>query len=313
MKTLVTGGAGFIGSHLVEALLAAGHKVAVVDDLSTGRREFVSPAATFCRLDIRDRSFVEVVAQHKPEVVYHLAARISVAESTRDPRGDAAANIGGTLAVLAAAEKAGTEKLVNISTATVYAHGAELPWREDAPKGPLAAYAVAKLACEHYAHHYALFHRLATLTFRLSNVYGPRQNPLGEAGVIAIFLRQMLARERVEIHGDGQQVKDFVFVSDVVRGLIAAADREFPPASDCDGRAVNLGSGEAHTIVEVFQRLKELTGYAEEPVHTAPRPADQPRMALDSARAREWLGWSPQVRWEDGLAQTHEWFRRHEK
>lgn len=309
MKTLITGGAGFIGSHLTEALLTSGHQLVVVDNLSTGQREFVPPAATFYQLDIRQPSFLDIVSHEKPEIIYHLAAQISVAESTRDPRSDAAANIDGTLAALAAAEETGVRKLVNISTATVYAHDAELPWNELTRKGPLAAYAVAKLTCEHYAHHFALYHGLPTVTFRLSNVYGPRQNPLGEAGVIAIFLRRMLSGERVQIHGDGEQAKDFIYVDDVVRALVSAAGREFPEAVSYEDRAFNLSSGEAHSVNEVFSRLRELSGYGDEAEHVEPRLADQSRMILDSTRARQFLDWWPEVTWQEGLSRTYMWFR----
>ncbi|OPX22963.1 MAG: hypothetical protein B1H03_02980 [Planctomycetales bacterium 4484_113] len=310
MKILITGGAGFIGSHLAEAVLADGNEVLVIDNLSTGKREFVPAGAILLQMDVRDAAFVDAVIGQKPDLVYHLAAQISVAESTRDPRSDAAANIDGTLAVLAATERAGARGLVNISTATVYAHDSKLPWHEESRKGPLAPYAIAKLACEHYAHHYAVFHRLPTLTFRLSNVYGPRQNPLGEAGVIAIFLRQMLLGEEVQIHGDGEQAKDFIFVADVVRALASVAKEDFPQAASYEERAVNLGSGEAHSVNEIFSQLRGLTGYRREAEHVAPRPADQPRMVLDAERARRWLGWKPEVKWEEGLSRTCEWFRK---
>ena len=308
MKILVTGGAGFIGSHLTDRLVADGHEVLVVDNLSTGRREFVPAAAELVVCDICSTEFGAVLQGFRPEVVYHLAAQISVSESTKDPRRDAEINIGGGLNVLQAAADSGVRRLVFASTGAVYSVRDALPFTETSRKEPLAPYGIAKLALELYCHHFACFRGLETVSLRLGNVFGPRQNPLGEAGVIAIFLNRMLAGEPVEIHGDGEQAKDYVFVSDVVEAFVRAADCPLNSEGEADDRAFNIATNLPHSVNEIFTILASLTGYTAAPVHTGPRPADQRLVHLDWSKAHEVLGWSPRMFWEDGLARTKEWF-----
>jgi len=308
VKALVTGGAGFIGSHLVDRLLAEGGEVLVVDDLSTGRREFVAAAAEFVEGDVCSAEFTAVLQNFRPELVYHLAAQISVSESTRDPRRDAEINIAGGLNVLQAAAASGVRRLVFASTGAVYSVHDALPYTETSRKEPLAPYGIAKLALEYYCYHFACFRGLETVSLRLGNVYGPRQNPLGEAGVIAIFLNRMLAGEPVEIHGDGEQAKDYIFVSDVVEALARAADCPQVLEGGADGRAFNIATNHPRRVNEIFARLASLTGYTLAPQHAAPRPADQRLVHLDWSKAHAAMGWSPSVSWEHGLAVTAEWF-----
>jgi len=308
VRVLVTGGAGFIGSHLADRLVADGGEVLVVDNLSTGRREFVPAAAELAVCDICSGELPAVMRGFRPELVYHLAAQISVAESARDPRHDAEVNIAGGLNVLQAAADCGVRRLVFASTGAVYSIHTALPFTEASRKEPLAPYGIAKLALEYYCHHFACFKELDTVMLRLGNVFGPRQNPLGEAGVIAIFLNRMLAGGPVEIHGDGEQAKDYIYVSDVVDAFVRAAACPLEPDGGADSRAFNIATNQPRSVNEVFTLLASLTGYAAEPVHTEPRPADQKLVHLDWTRARQVLGWSPQVVWEEGLARTRDWF-----
>jgi UDP-glucose 4-epimerase len=305
---LVTGGAGFIGSHLADALVADRHAVTVVDDLSTGRREFVPGGAEFIEADIGTLKFVDIVQRVAPEVLYHLAAQISVSESARNPRGDAEMNICGSLNVLAAAQRAGVKRFVNVSSGAVYSPDAPLPYREPAALAPLSPYGVAKLAVEHYCQYFARFRGLPTVSLRLGNVFGPRQNPLGEAGVIAIFLQRMLSGEPVEVHGSGAQAKDYIHISDVVDAFLRLLEVELPAAENLTDRCFNIGTGKPRSVNEIFAVLADITNYRLAPVAGPARPADQKLVTLDCTRAQRKLNWKPEVGWEDGLRQTYEWF-----
>lgn len=308
MKVLVTGGAGFIGSHLTDALLANKHAVTVVDDLSTGRREFVPGGAEFIEADITTLKFVDITQRIAPDVLCHLAAQISVSESARDPRSDAEMNICGSLNVLTAAQRAGVKRFINVSSGAVYSPHATLPYREAAVAAPLSPYGVAKLAVEHYCQYFAEYRGLPTVTVRLGNVFGPRQNPMGEAGVIAIFLQRMLGGEPVEVHGSGAQAKDYIYVSDVVDALVRLLDAKLPAAKDLTGRCYNVGTGEPRSVNEIFTLLAGMASYRLAPAAGPARPADQKLVTLDCGRAHKVLGWKPQIKWEEGLRWTHEWF-----
>jgi UDP-glucose 4-epimerase len=308
VKVLVTGGAGFIGSHLADRLVADGHEVLVVDNLSTGHREFVPSAAELVECDICSDELPAITHGFGPELVYHLAAQISVSESTKDPRRDAEINITGGLNVLQAAADSVVRRLVFASTGAIYSVHDALPFTETSRKDPLAPYGIAKLALELYCHHFACFKGLETVSLRLGNVYGPRQNPLGEAGVIAIFLNRMLSGEPVQIHGTGAQAKDYVYVGDVVDAFAHAANCPLEPCGESDDRAFNIATNQPRSVNEIFTLLSTLTGSTHPPVNTEPRPADQKLVHLDWSKAHESMGWSPQVVWEDGLARTKDWF-----
>lgn len=309
MKILVTGGAGFIGGHLSAALIAAGHSVTVVDNLSSGRREFVPCNATLVEADVTSSEFGVILASFAPEAVYHLAAQISVSLSARDPGFDAQENICGGLNVLSAAAGAGVRKFIIASSGAVYGTSPEIPFSETSPKCPVSPYGIAKYALEHYCRYFAQLRGLHTTALRLGNVYGPRQNPLGEAGVVAIFLQRMLEGKPVEIHGTGVQAKDYVYVGDVVDAMVRALEVELPPNAEADARAFNVGTGEAWPVNDIFQRLSKLTGYSQPPLSGPLREGDQMMAKLDARKAHEVLGWSPKVTWEEGLRLTAKWFK----
>jgi UDP-glucose 4-epimerase len=305
MRALVTGGAGFIGSNIVDALVARGHEVTVLDDLSTGRRENLEPAlaagARLVEADVRDAGAVrEVVADASPEVVFHLAAQIDVRKSAADPAFDARINVEGTINVLEAARAAGVRRVVNTSTGgAVYGEGQIIPAPETHPVAPEAPYGQSKFAAEGYCALFERLHGLSTISLRYGNVYGPRQDPLGEAGVVAIFCGRLLAGERPIVFGDGLQTRDYVHVDDVVTANLAAAGSDVPGS-------FNIGTGVETTVLQLVEALAPLAGAPFEPEHEAERPGEVRRIALDSTRAREALGWEPVVGIEDGLTQTLE-------
>jgi UDP-glucose 4-epimerase len=308
MRTLVTGGAGFIGSNLVDALLARGDEVTVVDDLSTGRRENLEGAlaagATLAEADIRDRAAVEGIAtEARPEVVFHLAAQIDVRKSVADPAFDASINVGGTANVLEAARAAGAGRVVFTSTGgAIYGEGdgQDLPLSEDAPLAPEAPYGQSKFAAEGYLSLYERLYGLSSVSLRLGNVYGPRQDPLGEAGVIAIFCGRLRAGERPTVFGDGRQTRDYIYVGDVVAAALAAA------GSEATG-AINVGTGVETDVLELVRQLGELGGAdGFEPELAPARTGEVQRISIDPSRAERELGWTAQTGLEDGLRLTLE-------
>jgi UDP-glucose 4-epimerase len=307
MKALVTGGAGFIGSNLVDALLARGDEVLVVDDLSTGRLENLDGAlaagATLAELDIRDGAALdELAAKARPDVVFHLAAQIDVRKSIANPAFDASINVGGTANVLEAARGAGARRVVFVSTGgAIYGEGEgqELPLGEGAPVEPLSAYGQSKFAAEGYLALYERLHGLSGVSLRLGNVYGPRQDPLGEAGVIAIFCGRLRAGERPTVFGDGRQTRDYIYVGDVVAAALAAAE------SEASG-PINIGTGVETDVLELARRLGELEGVEFEPELAPARTGEVQRIAIDPARAERELGWSAKVGLEEGLRLTLE-------
>lgn len=303
MRILVTGGAGFIGSHVVDACLAAGHDVVVVDDLSTGRRAHVNPRARFHEIDVRDPDLDAVFAAEKPEAVSHQAARVNVREAFEQPVSFADVNVLGSLKVLECCRRHGTRKVVYASTCGVYGDPQSLPVTEDHPVNPLDPYAASKHHVEHYLSLYAVNFGLAFTVLRYANIYGPRQDPYGEGGVVAIFARRMLDGEQPVINGDGDQERDFVYVADVAQANLHALERG-------DGGIYNLGWGVGTTINQLYVHLTDHTGYAAPPVHGPARPGEIFRSVLDGSRARIELGWQPQVALDDGLGHTVAYFRQ---
>jgi UDP-glucose 4-epimerase len=305
VRALVTGGAGFIGSNLVDALAARDHEVTVVDDLSTGKRENLDAAlaagAELVEADIRDAEAVrDVFERAQPEAVFHLAAQIDVRKSAADPAWDAGINVGGTINVLDAARVSGVRRVVNTSTGgAVYGEGQVIPAPESHPVAPEAPYGQSKFAAEGYCELFRRLHGLSTVSLRYGNVYGPRQDPLGEAGVIAIFCGRLIAGEQPVVFGDGLQTRDYVHVDDVVAANLAAVD------SEANG-AFNVGTGVETTVLQLVDALAPLADEPFEADHRPPRPGEVQRIALDCARAREELGWEAQVRLDDGLTQTLE-------
>jgi UDP-glucose 4-epimerase len=306
MKALVTGGAGFIGSNLVDALLERGDEVTVVDDLSTGRRENLDPAlaggADLVELDIRDAAGLAALAEERrPEVVFHLAAQIDVRKSVADPAFDAAINVGGTANVLEAVRAAGCRRLVFSSTGgAIYGEGEgqRLPLAEDAPLAPLSPYGQSKFAGEGYLALYERLYGTSGISLRFGNVYGPRQDPLGEAGVIAMFCGRLRAGEPPTVYGDGRQTRDYIYVGDVVAALLAAAE------SDATG-AINVGTGIETDVLELVDRLKALTNAENfDPAMAPPRPGEVQAISIDPSLARERLGWEARTDLDTGLRLT---------
>jgi UDP-glucose 4-epimerase len=305
MRILVTGGAGFIGSHVADRFIERGHEVAVLDDLSTGFRTFLNPAARFHEVDLTDAPAVEqCIAEFEPEVVDHHAAQIDVRKSVDDPVFDASTNVLGALRLLEACTRHGVRKFIYASTGgALYGEGRQLPATEDHPVNPESPYGVSKHTLEHYLYLWELLHGLDYTILRYPNVFGPRQNPHGEAGVNAIFIGLMLQGKRPRIFGTGEQVRDYLYVMDVVEANELALAKG-------SGAMVNLGTGIGTSVNGIFRELKAILGFAGEPIYEAPRPGEVQRIYLDPARAREVLGWTPRTSFRDGLIQTVEWSRR---
>ena len=295
-RAMVTGGAGFIGSHIVDHLLADGYRVCVVDDLSTGSVHNVAAGAALHQVDVRDLgSLRSVMESFKPEVVFHAAAQMDVRRSIREPEFDASVNVLGGLNVLRAAVAAGTRRIVYASTAAVYGNPARLPVVETDPTHPISEYGASKLAFEHYLGAYAARGQIEYAVLRYPNVYGPRQRPNGEAGVVAIFTRQMLRGECVTIFGDGTKTRDYVYVSDVVDATVRAA-------SGPSGLVTNLGSGCEVSDIEVFREVAAATGYSEPPVHAAVRSGEVLRICMDPSVALRRWGWRATVPLPEGVS-----------
>ena len=306
MRILVTGGAGFIGSNVTDRFVSLGHDVAVLDDLPTGFREFVNPKARFFEASVTDRAAVErCFAEFRPELVNHHAAQIDVRRSVSDPVLDATINILGGLELLQACTRHGTRKIVYASTGgALYGEGRRLPATEDHPVNPEAPYGASKHALEHYLYLWKLLHRLEYTVLRYPNVYGPRQNPHGEAGVNAIFIGLMLEGKRPKIFGTGEQVRDYLFVDDVVDANVIALERG-------DGEMVNLGTGVGTSVLDIVRELNGILDTHLEPIHEAARPGEIQRIYLDASRAQQVLGWAPHVPFTEGLRRTVEWSKHH--
>jgi len=305
MRILVTGGAGFIGSHVAEAYLAAGHEVAIVDDLSRGRRENVPAAARFYQGDICDRDFIEhVFARERPEVVNHHAAQMDVRRGVAEPAFDATVNILGSLALLEASVRHGVQRFIYASTAgAIYGEPERLPVAEDYPVNPISPYGISKHTVEHYLFAWHRLYGLPYVVLRYGNVYGPRQSSKGEAGVFAIFFERMLAGLRPVIYGDGSKLRDYVYIDDVVRANLLALDRG-------TGEIFNIATGVATSDYEVFCQVRQALGLdGVEPDYAPRRPGEVERIVLDIGRARQRLGWQPEVPLEEGTRRTGVYFR----
>ncbi len=310
VRVLVTGGAGFIGSNLVDALVDRGDRVVVVDDLSTGRLSNLDAAlaagAELVEADVASRAEVDAaVAAARPDTIIHLAAQIDVRKSVADPAFDLAVNVAGTINLLEAAHEAGVARFAFASTGgAIYGEGAgrELPLSESAECRPDAPYGQSKLAAEGYLGLWSRLHGLKTIALRLGNVYGPRQDPLGEAGVVAIFCGALLAGKAPRVYGDGLQTRDYIYVADVVEAFLAAAD------SNTVG-AFNAGAGIETNVLELGAEIARLSGVAFAPEMSPERPGEVRRIAIDSALAERELGWRAATSLETGLAKTLEWAR----
>ena len=305
MKVLITGGAGFIGSHVADALIRAGHTVAIVDDLSTGNRAWLPPKAVFYELDIRSEELGKVFAAERPDAVSHLAAQASVGRSVTDPAFDASVNIGGGLNLLDCCRRFDVRRMIYSSSGGAgYGDTDQIPTSEDHPIRPASPYGITKVAMEQYLEAWGALWGLTGVSLRYANVYGPRQNPHGEAGVVAIFCSRLLAGQPLVINGDGLQTRDFVHVSDVAAANLLALER-----TDVAGQ-VNIGTGVETSVNAICDGLRKAAGSRVETVHAPKRPGEQRRSCLSPKLAERLLGWRPTVRLDDGLAQTLEHFRK---
>lgn len=303
MKILVTGGAGFIGSHVCDEFIAKGHSVEALDSLSTGSRKNLSAAVPLAVLDIRSPEAASYIVAHRPDVVCHLAAQMDVRKSVDDPCFDAESNILGTLNLLEAARRAGVKKFIFSSTGgAIYGEQDVFPAPETHATRPVSPYGVSKAAGELYLGYYRAQYGLDFVALRYANVYGPRQNPHGEAGVVAIFARRLVARESCTIYGDGAQTRDFVFAQDVARANSLALERDFVGP-------VNIGTGIETDINRVYELLAAAAGVRQPATHAAAKPGEQRRSCIDPSLAKRVLGWSPTVAVEEGLRQTIAFFR----
>ena len=297
MRVLVTGGAGFVGSHIVDQLVRQGDDVMVVDDLSTGLESNIAPEARLVKLDIGDPSLIDVARSFKPDLVSHCAAQASVPVSMAEPWRDALTNIVGGINVCQAAMESGCPQFIYVTTGgALYGEPDYLPCDEEHPIRPISAYGLSKWTLEQYLH-ILLPSRFRLIVLRLANVYGPRQDPFGESGVVAVFGRLMLRREGVNIDGDGEQTRDFVYAGDVARAHALAQNAQ-------ESLTVNVSSGEGLSINTLFRLMAEETFYPLPPEYRDERPGDVKHVVLDNTRAKRQLGWEPQTTLVDGLRQT---------
>ena len=304
MRVVITGGAGFIGSHIADAYIAAGHEVLALDSLwehGGGRRANLPEKAEFVHMDIRDAGVAGVFAEFKPDIVSHHAAQHSVAISARDPRYDADVNVMGMLNVFEAAVKTGVKKVIFASSAATYGNPERVPVVESSPQRPVSPYGITKMVTEHYLRFYRAEKGLDFTALRYGNVYGPRQDPNGEAGVIAIFIGRFLKREGVRIDWDGEQTRDYVYVKDVARANLAALERG-------SGECFVIGTGARTSVNDIYRALVEISGF-EAPITRAERRAGDARdIGYDPALAREALQWAAKTNLRDGMRETYEYF-----
>ncbi len=303
-RILITGGAGFIGSTIADLFLGAGWDVAVLDDLSSGKRENVPPAARFYPVDIRSAAAHEVLLKERPQVICHQAAQIDVRRSMADPRFDADVNVGGLLNLMQAAVEAGSVEHVLFASSggATYGDTDAVPTPETHPQRPVSHYGAAKAASELYLGVYRANYGIPYAALRYANVYGPRQDPHGEAGVVAIFCGRLLDGKPCTIFGDGKQTRDYVFAGDVARANLLAAEKRFEGA-------LNVGTGVETEVVELYAYLARAAGVTRPPEHVPARLGEQKRSCVDPAAASGAIGWRPEVALADGLARTFEWFR----
>jgi len=307
LKILVTGGAGFIGSHLVDALVERDDEVVVVDNLSTGCRENVNPQAKLYELSVGDLGLADIFERERPDIISHHAAQIDLRRSVAEPLFDAQENILGSLNVIVNSIRYGVKNFIYASSGgAVYGEPQYLPVDENHPINPTSQYGVSKHTVEHYIHLYALQHGLNYVVLRYPNVYGPRQNPLGEAGVVAIFTRQMLGGERPTIFGSGDKTRDYTQVSDVVSANLLAMEQG-------KNAICNIGTGVETSDQEIFDALAEALGYDGSPLYTSVRPGEIQRICLDWSKAERELGWRPQLSLKEGIAKTVAYFKAQER
>jgi UDP-glucose 4-epimerase len=306
MKILVTGGAGFIASHIADAYIDAGHEVSIIDNFSTGVESNVNPRATLHRADIRDRAEVErIFDEGRFDLVNHHAAQLDVRVSVRDPQFDAEQNVIGTLNILQSALKSGVKKVVFASTGgAVYGEQEYFPADEKHPTNPISPYGVTKLTVEKYLHYFRYVHGIQHVIFRYTNVYGPRQNPHGEAGVIAIFCDRMFNGQQPVINGSGEQTRDYVYVADLVRGHMLALDY----LERGESNTFNLCTATETTVNELFHILNGLLGNTFTEEHAPAKPGEQMRSVCSYDKATQFLGWKPEMELQEGLRRTWEFY-----
>ena len=306
MKILVTGGAGFIGSHVVDLFIAKGYEVVIVDDLSTGHESNLNPNAVFYKMDIRDPGLVDVFAKERPDFVSHHAAQMDVRRSVSQPLFDADVNILGSINVIECARKFEIKKFVYISSGgAAYGEPEYLPCDEKHPINPICQYGASKHTVEHYLYMYQINYGLEYTVIRYPNVYGPRQDPKGEAGVIAIFIGKMLANEPVVINGDGEQQRDFVHVSECANANFLALQAR--------SGIYNLGSGYGISVNQIFTALRKITGYSQDAMYGPAKLGETRVIYLDAALAFKEMGWKSVIKLEDGLRQTLEYQAQHKE
>jgi UDP-glucose 4-epimerase len=309
-KLLITGGAGFIGSHVADHFLIKGFDVTIVDDLSTGKRENVPDKARFHEMGINSKEFAQLVRDGRFDVIAHLAGQIDVRKSVADPVADATANILGTLNLMQAVNvtDAPTRVVFTSTGGVLYGDFNTPPNVETFPKDPESPYAISKLSIEYYLAYYGRVHNRDVIALRFGNVYGPRQDPHGEAGVVAIFCGRILNDRPLTVFGDGLQTRDYVYVGDVARAVWLAATQPLPEKGRLDARAFNIGTGEGTSVLEIARVLQQ-AARSNVPIEFAPRrPGEQQQSFVEVTKAREILGWMPEVSLADGLAKTYAWF-----
>lgn len=303
MKIMITGGAGFIGSHIADVLIEKGHDIVIVDDLSNGKRENINPRAAFYPISILDRDLAGTFRKERPEVVIHHAAQISVRDSVKDPLRDMEINIKGSLLLLGLCKDCRVKKIIFSSTGgALYGEQDYFPADENHPMRPLSPYAIAKLSVEKYLFFYFTTHRLPYTALRYANVYGPRQDPFGEAGVVAIFSQKILKGEQPVINGDGNQTRDFVYVGDVARANLLALEHQVTGE-------INIGTGIETSINTIFNEIRSLLAPGTPEVHGPAMPGEQLRSVLSCKKAQAMLGWEPAMPLTQGLKHTVEFFK----
>jgi UDP-glucose 4-epimerase len=316
-RVLITGGAGFIGSHVADLFLSRGYDVDVIDNLSSGRRENVDPRVRLHELDIRSPDAARLVQQEPVDAIVHLAAQIDVRKSVADPVMDASINICGTLNLIEALRQSGrgqsTRFVFSSTGGALYGDFVDPPNVENFPKDPESPYGIAKLSAEFYLAYYARVHGMDTAAVRFANVYGPRQDPHGEAGVVAIFCGRILDGRPLSIFGDGSQTRDYVFVGDVAEGTFLAATHSLPRPERLDARAFNIGTGVETSVTELARIMRRVARSDVAVEHLPKRPGEQQRSVVSVAKAGSLLGWRPRASLEEGLSRTYTWFaERHQ-
>ncbi len=305
MRILVTGGAGFIGSHIVDAYLEAGHEVLALDSLwehGGGRRQNLPDRAHFVHMDVRDENITRIFTEFKPDIVNHHAAQHSVAISSRDPRYDADVNVMGLINILENSVRANVQKVLFASSGATFGTPDRLPMNEQTPQRPESPYGITKMVSEHYLRFYKNEHGLDYTALRYGNVYGPRQDPNGEAGVIAIFIGKFLARQGIRIDWDGEQTRDYVYVKDVARANVLALEHG-------SGAALCIGTNRRTSVNEIYRALVEISGFEAPVTHAPKRPGDARDAQFDPSLAQRELGWRPATALIDGMRETYAYFK----